>query len=155
MIGFDQQEKNLGSEQTCRMPWVREVSSGMSTTPAKRLISRTLPPKKYSFATQPQRLNFTGVLEPKPTAREIGAAGSACIFRPALLASSASVFFFLSVICKKQRQCRCGMHNPTQECTVCAERVCMVQMLSMQTVCCMLHDSMLGHEQLRMWHGKG
>ena len=32
---------------------------------------------------------------------------------------------------------------------------CMVQMLSMQTVCCMLHDSMLGHEQLRMWHGKG
>ena len=97
--------------------------------------------KKYSFATQPQRLNFTGVLEPKPTAREIGAAGSACIFRPALLASSASVFFFLSVICKKQRQCRCGMHNPTQECTVCAERVCMVQMLSIQTVCCMLHVS--------------
>ena len=46
--------------------------------------SRTLPPKK-TFFCQPQRLNFTGVLEPKPTAREIGAAGSACIFRPALL----------------------------------------------------------------------
>ena len=36
--------------------------------------------KKYSFATQPQRLNLTGGLEPKPTAREVGAAGSACIF---------------------------------------------------------------------------
>ena len=40
-------------------------------------------------------------------------------------------------------QCRCRIQNPTQECTVCAERVCMVQMLSMQTVCCMLH--VIGH----------
>ena len=38
------------------------------------------------------------------------------------------------------------MHNPTQDarvalCVLCAERVCMVQMLSMQTACCMLHVS--------------
>ena len=44
-------------------------------------------------------------------------------------------------------QCRCRIQNPTQECTVCAERVCMVQMLSIQTATCMLHASQ--HERLR------
>ena len=34
-------------------------------------------------------------------------------------------------------QCRCRIQNPTQECTVCAESVCMVQMLSIQTANCM------------------
>ena len=49
-------------------------------------------------------------------------------------------------------QCRCRIQNPTQECTVCAERVCMVQMLSMQTATCMLHVSLHGAE--RPWGGE-
>ena len=47
-----------------------------------------------------------------------------------------------------QRKESYGMHNAGAECIIppksalCAERVCMVQMLSMQTACCMLHVSL-------------